>query len=116
MSDAKKKNSFNKIMKIVLFVILILSIFPAIVSYSNWSAENEAKALCDDIEIGLNVSPVITKFEKKIGKKNTLHYEFDEGNGHRFLFPGFMFDKAQCTVQLNKNGKIISKYSEMLYD
>ncbi|MBC3919108.1 hypothetical protein H8L32_16575 [Undibacterium sp. CY18W] len=118
MSDPPKKikKILRKVTKIVLSVILILMIFPAAVLYANWSAENEAKAFCDAVDTGSNISLAIIKFETKIGEKETLHYEFNDGRGHRFLFSGFMFDKAQCTVQSDREGKVLSKVSEMLYD
>ncbi|MFZ6769980.1 hypothetical protein ACO0LM_23240 [Undibacterium sp. Di26W] len=118
MSDTSppKNKIHRKVTKIILSLILILMFFTATVLYANWSAENDAKTFCDEVEIGLNISLAIKKFEKKIGKKETLHYEIKEGEGHRFLFPGFMFDKAECTVHSDRDGKVLSKLSEMLYD
>ena len=115
-----KQNPIKKhlytFVKIVIAIISVPVILIVLDRYANWSAEREAQVFCDAIEPGSDISLAITKFEKKVGKKDALHYRSAEDNVHTFLFPGFMFDKADCSVSVTPDGKTISKYSQMLYD
>jgi len=44
------------------------------------------------------------------------HVQFGSDNGYTFYFSGFIFDKAVCEVAVDKQGKVISKKTEMEYD
>ena len=91
--------------------VLILYIFLA-----NWNAERRARAFCEEIQVGSDISVAIKRFEKEIGKPDILHYGGSESKGEDFLFLGAMLDKADCSVATDEQGKVISKITYMLYD
>jgi hypothetical protein len=133
MSDPPKsarKRVFT-LVKITAIAAMTLIAIPgtliAFVWYANRSAEREAREFCDGIAQGTDIALAIAKmekqtgFEKRAGEKTSVrHVGFpDEGlakNSHTFIYPGFIFDKAECTVWLDQNGKVTSSFSKMLYD
>jgi len=101
---------------VALAMLCLMCLLIGTLAYPNWRAKNNADEFCEEIKLNSKISTSIERFEKITGKNSALHYEFPDGEGHRFIFPGLMFDKAECTVWLNKEGNVQSKRSEMLYD
>ena len=95
--------------KVAIVTIATLGAMVACVFYANWSADRKAKAFCDAINVGSDISLTIDK-----AKKNKIF--FGNFQGFTFYFPGTGFDKAVCEVSVDPNGKVTSKNSEMEYD
>ena len=112
----------SKSLVILAAIVCLPGVLVGGVSYANWAAERHANTFCDSIEVGAEISPIVARFEaasgrydsKKTGKENPFHY--GDANGHDFRFAGFMFDKAYCSVALDKSGKVIRKTAYMQYD
>jgi hypothetical protein len=95
--------------KIALVIVALFGAMVACVSYVNWAAERKAKAFCDDIPVGSDISLAIEKAK--------IHDVFhSDSPPYNFYFFGVVFDKAVCEVSVDSNRKVISKISEMEYD
>jgi hypothetical protein len=131
VSEVKNRGGIYKFLKMVAMVIavpiILLALLAVFVNYLNWVAESKAKAFCNAIETGSDISVIIDKFDKDTGyekkpggKVSAFHYGYPEdgalADGHTFIFPGIFFDKAYCDVSLTKNGKVASKKSYFMYD
>jgi hypothetical protein len=95
--------------KIALVIVALFGVMVACVSYVNWAAERKAKAFCDDIAIGSDISQALEKAKKR----DVFH---DDTPPYNFYFFGVVFDKAVCEVSVDANRKVISKASNMEYD
>ena len=80
--------------------------------YLNWSAETNAKLVCDEAAIGQDIETVI----RDANAKGALDGKWADPPNHNFYFGGFMFDKAVCNVNVDRDGKVKSKNYEMEYD
>ena len=76
---------------------------------ANWIAEMRARAFCNKIRIGSNISDATSRADRE----NVLWHS---GKVYMFLFPGAMFDSAACVVAVPPGGKVASKFTEMEYD
>jgi hypothetical protein len=95
--------------KVAVVIVAVLGTPVACVYYLNWSAERKAKAFCDDVAIGSDISLAIEKAKDK----KLLYGDYQ---GYTFYFPGMVFDKAVCEVSIDPSRKVTSKHSEMEYD
>jgi hypothetical protein len=95
--------------KIVLVIMALIGVMLAGVGYVNWTAERKAKAFCDGIAMGSDISLVLEKAK-------TEKVFIDDSPPYNFYFFGFVFDKAVCEVSVDANRKVVSKVSEMEYD
>lgn len=95
--------------KIAVVSVAMFGLLLACLFYPNWSAEREAKAFCDEIAIGSDVSLAVERAKEK-------RIFFGDFQGYTFYFPGLVFDKAVCEVSVDANRKVISKASIMEYD
>jgi hypothetical protein len=94
---------------VISVVILSCGAIVACIGYGGWSAERRARAFCDEIAIGSNISTAISRAKDK----NIL---WGPARGYTFYFPAFMFDKAVCEVAVDREGKVTSKGAVMEYD
>jgi hypothetical protein len=95
--------------KVAFAIVAVLGTMVACVSYLNWSAESKARAFCDSVAIGSDISLAVERAKDK----KLLYGDYQ---GYTFYFPGLMFDKAVCQVSIDSNRKVTSKHSEMEYD
>lgn len=95
--------------KISLVIVALFGVMVACVGYVNWAAERKAKAFCDDIAVGSDISLALDKAKKQ----EVFH---DDSPPYNFYFFGVVFDKAVCEVTVDANRKVVSKVSEMEYD
>lgn len=112
-------------LKSVVGIALVLVGTRACTTYVNWSAERNARALCDSIGIGSDIRSTISKFEQDTGfvkqpggKESVRHSGYpDTGpytEGHRFMFFGVWMDKAYCDISLTSDGRVRSKNAYLL--
>lgn len=85
--------------------------FVAFNSYGNWSAEEDARAFCAALPAGSGISSAIAKAKDE----KVIWIELSD-RFHRFLFRGSFFDNAICDVEVDRQGKVLRKVSEMQYD
>jgi hypothetical protein len=111
MKDARRliKKSLKIIVLVISVVILCCGAVVGCIGYANWSAERRARAFCDEIAIGSDISTAIERAKDK-------KLLWGPAGGYTFYFPGFMFDKAVCQASVNREGKVISKGAVMEYD
>jgi len=95
--------------KVALGIVVAFAAMVACVSYVNWAAERKAKAFCDNIAVGSDISLALEKAKKQ----EIFHSDFPPYN---FYFWGVVFDKAVCEVSVDANRKVVSKVAEMEYD
>ena len=96
----------------------------ALLAYTYWSAERDARGFCDQIPIGSDISTATAKaMASKIGfgpssalEKKLLWKGSDSGVYTFYFFTAFIFDKAVCEVGVTRGGKVRSKHSEMEID
>jgi hypothetical protein len=110
---SESRHSVKKFVFLVGKVALgLLDAFGAMVAcvfYINWSAERNARKLCDAIEIGSDISVATQKVKDK-------RLDYGDSQGYTFYFWGMVFDKAVCEVSIDQNRKVTAKHSEMEYD
>ena len=94
---------------VIAVVILGCTAFVACIVYANWSAERRAREFCDDISIGSDISAATAR-------ANHRKILWGPYRGYTFYFPGFIFDKAVCEVEVDQHGKLVKKGSVMEYD
>jgi hypothetical protein len=99
----------RSVIGLVLAVAIAFSALVGAVLYANWSAERSAREFCSMIPIGSDISAATT-----VATSKGIHW--GSYGGYTFYFPGFIFDKAVCEVSTSKEGKVISRRSEMEYD
>jgi len=80
--------------KVAFVIAAALGAIVACVGYLNWSAERKAKAFCDDIAVGSDISLAIEK-----AKDKKLLY--GDSRGYTFYFPGLVFDEAVCEESID---------------
>jgi hypothetical protein len=106
-------SSFKKlVLLLVKIAAVLLAGFGALVGgvwYFNWSAERRARAFCDDIAIGSDISLSLDNATKQ----KIFH---SDSPPYNFYFFSTGFDKAVCAVETDSNRKVTSRYSEMEYD
>jgi hypothetical protein len=111
-----KAKGLKKFVKIAIagtaLIIAIPGILITLCWYVNWAAERDARAFCDEIELGEDISIAI----KKAGLKKILDGKWADPPNHTFYFPGMIFDKAVCEVSVNNKGRVVSKASQMEWD
>lgn len=118
----------DRLARFVLILTAVAASSWLLIHYPNWTAERAARAFCTGVRPGADMSAIIHQFEIDVGferspnsKVSVRHYGFpDPGfakDSHTFVFPGFMLDKAECIIGVDKDGKATSmKHIEMLYD
>ena len=94
---------------VISVVILGCAVFVASIVYANWSAEKRAREFCDEIPIGSDISTATAR-------ANHRKILWGPYRGYTFYFPGFIFDKAVCEVDVDQHGKVVKKGSAMEYD
>ncbi|HWU56726.1 MAG TPA: hypothetical protein VN175_14545 [Rhizomicrobium sp.] len=108
----------------VAAVLLFFGGCVALLQYTYWSAETDARQFCDQIPIGSDISTATAKaVDRKVpfGPSNALEKKVlwegsDSGVYTFYFFTAFIFDKAVCEVRVTREGKVRSKHSEMELD
>ena len=70
--------------------------------YVDRSAERDARAFCDATPIGASISIAIAKANAKKVLWGTARF-------YSFYFPGVIFDKAICEVEVDEHGIVVRK-------
>jgi hypothetical protein len=121
----KNMRSWKKWLLIGVVVVLLFSgALVALGVYADWAAEKNARAFCDEISIGSDISTATARAaDRKIMfgpssaiERKALWGASDSGVYTFYFFAAFIFDKAVCEVSVNREGKVRSKFSEMEYD
>lgn len=97
-----------------LVLIGVLSLFAgaflAALSYSFRSAEKKAVVFCAETPIGSDIG-------KAVERAKTRKIPFGDGDEYTFFFPSVTgFDKAVCSLWVDKNHQVIAKSSQMEFD
>ena len=90
-------------------IVAVVGTAVACTAYLDWSAERQAKAFCNDVPIGSDISLAVERAKDK----KLLYGDYRR---YTFYFPGMVFDKAVCEIWIDPNRKVTSKHSEMEYD
>jgi hypothetical protein len=103
----------KKLLRIVGLLIAVpvalLGIAVAAALYLNDRAEREAGALCTSIEVGSTQAQAVTLGRARGGRHSQA------GSEHRFFFQGWVFNGAQCVVQIQA-GKVVSASAVTIED
>ena len=87
---------------------------------ANPLAEHQARAFCDGLPIGADLAPRVAAFDREHpganGRVSVRHYANEQPPGHVFMFPGFLRDKAYCTVETDARGQVVSRKAFFLAD
>jgi hypothetical protein len=94
---------------ISIVAVGVFALIAGCVRYLDWSAERRAMAFCDDVKAGSDIALAVER-----AKSKRILYGFS--TRYTFYFPGTMFNKAVCTISVDRTGKVTSKSSEMEYD
>jgi hypothetical protein len=87
---------------VTLLLIAGAGALVAVIFVPNWVAERRARAFCDQIPFGSDISVAVSRAnDKKILWGSNRFYTF--------YFPGLIFDKAVCNVSVTEDGKVKSK-------
>ena len=106
----KRLKGIKVIANLVVICGFALGAMVSCVIYIDWSAERKARAFCDEIAVGSDISTAIEKSKSE----NILHGPHEGSyKGYTFYFPGVVFSKAGCEVAVNQDGKVTAKGSSM---
>lgn len=108
-AEDRSKPFLRRISRIMLALSLCAACFVAALFFPNWAAERRAREFCGEISIGSDISAVTAK-------ANDRKIFWGKNGGYTFYFPGMIFDKAVCEVSVGRDGKVISRISEMEND
>lgn len=104
----------RRIVALALAVAALPGLAVGFILYANWSAEQAAKSFCARAEVGSDIALATSRFQGGSERSAVLHQE--RQGVHDFIFRGFMFDKAYCSIAVAPDGKIKSRRAYMLYD
>jgi hypothetical protein len=105
---------FRVVLTVVSIPVLGFGVIAGGVAYLNWSAERRARAFCEEIALGSDVSLAVANAKgRKILQGSNPVGSVTE---YSFYFPGTMFDKAVCRAEVDRNEKVVSKGADMEYD
>ncbi|MBL8487406.1 MAG: hypothetical protein JNK22_09990 [Rhodocyclaceae bacterium] len=90
------------LLKLVLGLALLFAATVAIGLHLNSRAERAAREFCAAIPPS---SPVAAAIARADGMK-LRHYANREGHEHVFMFPGWVFNWANCRVALHPDGTV----------
>ncbi|HEX5685239.1 MAG TPA: hypothetical protein VFY73_14545 [Ideonella sp.] len=117
--SAKSKRRFG----VWLAILGVLALPASCITWTvvaNPIAEWRAHTFCDNVQIGADLGPIVTAFDREYpgsnGKVSVWHYESADFPGHRFMFPGAWMDRANCDVEVDQQGRVVSKTEYMTYD
>ncbi len=109
--EASTRRRAWKIAAVILVLISPILYFIGWYAISNWSAERNARSLCDETMIGANVFDAVAKANARGAYVNC------NADGCEFRFPiGLGFDQAYCGVSSDEHGKVRSKAWYVQYD
>lgn len=106
----------RQLLKILLAMVIVLGLIMAIPEFMNRRAEASAQAFCTELKPGSEIAWAVARFETAEGGRDSMHYAGADGKSHSFVFPGFVFDRAYCEVELDANGKVKAVQAVFRYD
>jgi len=89
-------------LKIIAVLILLFASLIGVGLFLNQRAESKAAEFCDAIALGSDHSKSIERAEA-----DGVFYQ-DQGTTFRFVFHGWVFNAAYCTVTV-ENGRVVQK-------
>lgn len=90
------------------FIVVVVALLAAAL-WGDRSAERKARAFCDAIPIGSDISGAIAKANAEKILWGTARF-------YSFYFPGVVFDKAICEVEVDGHGIVAKKGYAMEHD
>lgn len=89
------KNLLRFFLKFIVGVVVLLLALIAAGVFLNLNAERKAKDFCARIPIGEKLSAFI----RLADQSGLRHFESSKQDEHRFMFQGWVFNRAECVVQ-----------------
>ena len=103
------KARLRNIALVAACLILGVAVLLAVGLYGDRSAERNARAFCDAIPIGSPISNAVAKAKAEKILWGTARF-------YSFYFPGVVFDKAICEVEVDEHGVVVTKGYVMEHD
>jgi hypothetical protein len=110
-----KLTRHRRMMYIAISVIIPVIVSAAYYLYTSslpkrlQAAEGKAHEFCAATAIGSDISGAVARAKAD-------HVFWGSEKGYTFYFPATMFDKAVCEVNVDREGRVVSKGAEMEYD
>jgi hypothetical protein len=103
------KGNIRIVSATLLVLIACAGVFLAVMFLPNWVAERRARAFCDEIPIGSDISSATAR-------ANSRKILWGSHDFYTFYFPGLILDKAVCEVSVTQEGKVKAKSASLEVD